>query len=81
MSNRNLALLDRDDVLDITKQGRSSLYARCNPKSPSFDPTFPVPVRIGSSSVRWIASEIEAWIESRPRARKRVTENSAKGSE
>lgn len=29
---------------------------------------FPEPIRIGPRSVRWPASEIEAWLESRPRA-------------
>ena len=29
---------------------------------------FPEPLRIGQRAVRWPASEIEAWIESRPRA-------------
>lgn len=71
-------LLDRHDVEVITKQKRSSLYARLNPKSPSFDPTFPVPVRLGAKSVRWRASEVEAWINSRPRSRNAVSANGEK---
>ena len=30
---------------------------------------FPEPVRVGPRAVRWPASEIEAYLESRPRAR------------
>ena len=29
---------------------------------------FPEPIRIGPRAVRWPESEIEAWLESRPRA-------------
>ena len=30
--------------------------------------TFPRPVRVGKKAVRWRASEVAAWIDSRPRA-------------
>ena len=30
---------------------------------------FPEPLRVGPRAVRWRASEIEAWLASRPRAR------------
>ena len=29
---------------------------------------FPLPIRVGPRAVRWLASEIRDWIESRPRA-------------
>lgn len=32
------------------------------------DPTFPRPVKIGSHSVGWVESEINAWLEARIRA-------------
>jgi prophage regulatory protein len=30
--------------------------------------TFPEPLAVGDNSVAWLESEIDAWIESRPRA-------------
>lgn len=75
------SLLRRVEVEDRTKLCRSTLYAKGNPKDRGFDPSFPVAVRVGSTSVRWIASEIEAWIESRPRTRNKLAEHSVKGGE
>ena len=62
-------LLRRAEVEEWTKLSRSSIYAKTNPRDRGYDAGFPVPVRIGSTSVRWVASEIEAWIDSRPRAK------------
>lgn len=41
----------------------SHLYDIQNPKSPKYDPTFPKPIRIGSTAaVGWVESEIDAWL-------------------
>jgi len=63
------SLLRLVEVQEKTKLSRSSIYAKLDPTSQSFDPTFPIPIRTGSRSVRWLASEIFAWIASRPRTR------------
>lgn len=44
---------------------RSGLYARTNPDSQQYDPTFPLPIKIGPRSVGWIGEELDAWIERR----------------
>ncbi len=62
-------LLRRADVEERTKLSRSSIYAKTNPRDRGYDAGFPVPVRIGSTSVRWVASEVDEWINSRPRAK------------
>lgn len=43
---------------------RSSIYRamRATPRG------FPLPIKIGPKTVRWIAAEIEDWLASRPRA-------------
>ena len=46
------------EVLAILKCSRSSLYAWIKDKG------FPKPLKFGSSS-RWLAAEVEAWIERR----------------
>ncbi|RQO81360.1 hypothetical protein DBV10_14610 [Acidovorax sp. FJL06] len=46
---------------------RATFYDIQNPKSPRFDPTFPTTakVRLGARSVAWLASDLQAWLESR----------------
>ena len=51
--------------------GRSTRYAKLDPKNAAYDPAFPLPIRIGANTVRWIESEIDAYIASRPRTRNR----------
>lgn len=63
------ALIKRQEVEKLTQLSRSSLYAKLNPKDVNHDPSFPVPVRVSSTAVRWVAYEVEAWIASRPRTR------------
>ena len=56
-------LLRRKQVEEITGMSRSSIY-RLMP-----DGAFPRPVKVGSAAVRWRASDITAWLKSRPEAR------------
>ena len=56
-------LLRRRQVEEITGMSRSSIYKMMQ------DGEFPRPVRIGPAAVRWKASDITAWVESRPVAR------------
>ncbi len=53
-------LLRRRDVEKITGMSRSSIYRLMQ------EGEFPRPVRVGPAAVRWKASDITAWIESRP---------------
>lgn len=55
-------LLKRHDVEKLCKISRSAIYRLMRAKQ------FPEPIRIGPRAVRWPASEIEAWLASRPRA-------------
>ena len=53
-------LLRRREVEKITGMSRSSIYRLMH------EDEFPSPVRVGPAAVRWKASAIMAWIESRP---------------
>ena len=55
-------LLRREDVEKITHLKRSSIYRLMRKGK------FPLPIRIGERAVCWQLSEIELWLESRPRA-------------
>jgi len=54
---------------------RSTVYDWMNPKSPRYDPTFPIPIRLSASkntgAVGWLESEIYIWLESRLNASRR----------
>ena len=56
-------LLRRRQVEEITGLSRSSIYRLMQ------DGEFPRPVKVGPAAVRWRASNITAWLESRPVAR------------
>lgn len=53
------------DVLKRLGISRSTLYARLNPNSKYFDPTFPKPLKLFSSlkrsAVVWISHEVIEW--------------------
>lgn len=56
---------------------RSTIYDWMNPRSPRYDPTFPLPIKLSGSSSRgavgWLESEICWWIDFRKTAtRERV---------
>jgi prophage regulatory protein len=55
-------LLRRKQVEQAIGLSRSTIYARLDPKSPHYDPTFPKPITLGSMSVAWIEAEIQSWI-------------------
>ena len=55
-------LLRRREVEEITSLGRSSIYKYMQ------EGKFPQRVQVGPNAVRWKASDITAWLESRPTA-------------
>lgn len=68
----SLVFLRRRQVLAKIGLCNASLYARLDPNSPSFDPTFPKQVRLSPSpkgSVAWLESEVDDWMTSRLMAR------------
>lgn len=72
---QNFTLLRRTDVESMLKLSRSSIYAKINTKGKGYDPAFPVPICVSGSAdakratVRWIRSEVEAYVASRQRTR------------
>lgn len=58
-------------VMQMTGDKRSHFYARLNSNSPSYDPTFPRPFRLGTSSrapTVWWAHEILNWLDGRAKS-------------
>jgi len=66
------SVLRRKAVQARTGLGRSSIYARQDPRSPQYDPTFPHPIDLGGGrAVGWLEHEIDNWIRSRIEASRR----------
>lgn len=64
----NLNLYRMSKLIEVTGLGRVSIYNRLKPDSKYYDPSFPKPISLSVSnkgSVAWVASEVDAWIESR----------------
>ena len=55
-------LLTRHEVEQSCKITKSTLYRLMRAG------TFPLPRRIGPRAVRWVSSEIQEWVENRPRS-------------
>ena len=57
-------LLTLDEVLDMLKCSRASIYAWMDGCGAA--PPFPRPIKIGSGN-RWVKSEILEWVAAQPR--------------
>ncbi|ENI4799272.1 AlpA family phage regulatory protein, partial [Klebsiella pneumoniae] len=47
---------------------RSTIYDWLNTESPRYDPTFPIQRRLGAKSVGWLESELDDWLNNRPKS-------------
>lgn len=66
-------LMRIQDVVRVTSVDRKTIYNWIRPGSPTYDPTFPAPVKLGRRVIAWKRSEIEAWMNGLPRANGRET--------
>lgn len=60
-------------AIQITGLGRSTFFARQNPKDPTWDPTFPRSFKLGPSPrspTVYFVDELESWLEARAASRK-----------
>ena len=56
-------LLRRKQVEQVLGISKSSIYARLDKKSPHYDPAMPRPIKIGATSIAFVESEINAYID------------------
>lgn len=66
-------VLKLKEVMERTKRSRSSIYADIQLGA------FPPPIALGRRAVGWLDSDITAWIESRPKARRAPVAKKQKG--
>lgn len=57
-------LLRRKQVENLLGISRSTIYARLDPKSKNYDPSFPSPIRLTASttSIAWVEAEVQDYI-------------------
>ncbi|MGH8049293.1 MAG: helix-turn-helix transcriptional regulator [Arenimonas sp.] len=58
----SIQILRAKEVQSRIGIGRSSIYDFLNQKSSRYDGTFPKPIKLGTSAVGWIESEVDGWI-------------------
>ncbi len=66
--------VELDKLLGISKSTR---HAWQDPKSPHYDSSWPVPIKLSSRSVGYLVTEVEAWLASRPRVRQLAQKEAA----
>ncbi len=55
-------ILSLKDVMHIIYLGRATIYNMINPKATTYDSTFLKQTQLSTNRVRWISSELNAWI-------------------
>lgn len=58
-SKRILRIKQLSEIIGLA---RSTIYDYLDPRSPRHDPTFPKPIKLGTSAVGWLETEINQWI-------------------
>ena len=61
MQNPEPVLLTCKEVSALVRLARSTIYVMVA------DGTFPAPKKIGPKAVRWVAAEVNQWLEDAPR--------------
>jgi prophage regulatory protein len=64
-SHKPISILRRRDVESLLGLSRSAIYDKLNARSPRYDKAFPRPIKLGKSSIGWVASELNDWLAGR----------------
>lgn len=64
-TNNEKRILRIKQLSTIIGLARSTIYDRLNPKSPRHDPSFPKPIKLGMTSIGWLQTEVDQWIQSK----------------
>ncbi|MDH1799302.1 MULTISPECIES: helix-turn-helix transcriptional regulator [Acinetobacter] len=62
IQSQSIQIIRLPKVVEICGLSRSTVYEKLNPRSRRHDPTFPKPLRLGTSAIGWLQHEIEAWL-------------------
>jgi prophage regulatory protein len=56
-------------VAERIARSRASIYSMMDKRSPAYDPTFPIPFKIGARTL-FVEAEIENWLQAKIAARR-----------
>jgi prophage regulatory protein len=62
------SLITLRELVALLKCSRSTIYARMDVGGKYYDPQFPRSISIGPRTVRWIESDVRAWLLSKSQA-------------
>jgi prophage regulatory protein len=65
VTTEQLKIIRLKELIELTALSRSTIYNKIDSSSSQFDSEFPIPISLGASSVGWIASEVNLWINSK----------------
>jgi prophage regulatory protein len=63
METESNTLLTIRQVTERIALSKSSIYRRMDTKDKLYDPNFPLPIKMGATTSRWLQKEINHWIE------------------
>lgn len=63
MSQLTIRIIRIKKLQEIIGLSRSTIYEKMNKKSKRYDQNFPKPIKLSSSAIGWLISDIEAWLE------------------
>lgn len=61
--DETIELLKIDEVCQLTKLSKATVWNKLNPDSKYYDPLFPKQVYLSKKSVAWLKQEIIAWVD------------------
>lgn len=62
IQSNDLKILRLPAVIETCGLSRSTIYEMLNPKSRRYNPDFPKPIKLSSSSVGWFQHELNDWL-------------------
>lgn len=62
MCRNNLTIIRMSQMVKKIKASRSTLNDWQNEKSPRYKPDFPKKIKLGSSMVGWLESDVDEWL-------------------
>lgn len=74
---RPMVIIRMQQLREKTGLSRSTIYARLDPSSSSYDPSFPKQVKLGPAAVGWIEAEVDEWLAGRAMQREDHSELSS----
>lgn len=64
-----MQIIKFDELSQLTRLSRSTLYEKLNEKSSRYDKTFPKQLKLSNNAVGWLEHEVLEWLQSKANER------------